>query len=157
MCFDCLNNLQILRLEKFDQIEKCHFCEKFIEQIFSKKKSIYSLLQCSKCQNRFHSKCDGYLNEDPEIISHMKNFSLNIICSKCDFDEREKIRKTLNEYKLQTMKAIESNLFSTFEMIITDENQLNQIQIYFSKLQSSNLQTFLNDLLLIIRRLLNHN
>lgn len=50
-------------------------------------------------------------------------------------------------------------------MIISNENQLNQIQIYITNLeqlyesrqQSLNLQTFLNHLLFIIRRVLNPN
>jgi hypothetical protein len=101
MCYDCLNNIKLIRLEKNDNIEKCHLCEKYIEQILLKKKQINYLLQCIKCKNRFHSKCDGYLNEDVEIIPHIKNLFLNIICSKCDLDEREKIRRNLIEYKLQ--------------------------------------------------------
>jgi hypothetical protein len=60
------------------------------------------------------------------------------------------------------MKTIESSISSIFQLLITDENQLNKIQIYISNLQqlheprhqSLNLHKFLNDLLLIIRRLL---
>jgi hypothetical protein len=102
MCFDCLNNMKLIRLQKNDNIEKCHLCEKYIEQIFSKnQKQINYLLQCIKCKNRFHPKCDGYLNEDAGIIPHIKHLCLNIVCSKCDLDEREKIRKYLTEYKIQ--------------------------------------------------------
>lgn len=100
MCYDCLNNMKLIRLDKNDNMEKCNLCEKYIEQILSKQQ-MNSLLQCIKCKNRFHSKCDGYLNEDVQIIPHIKNLCLNIICSKCDLDEREKIRKNLIEYKLQ--------------------------------------------------------
>ena len=97
MCFDCLNNMKLIRLQKNDNIEKCHLCEKFIEQISSN----YNLLQCLKCKNRFHPKCDGYLTEDTAIIPHIKHLCLNTICSKCDLDEREEIGKYLIEYKLQ--------------------------------------------------------
>jgi hypothetical protein len=106
MCYDCFNNMKIIYQEKNDNIEKCHFCEKFIEQILLKQNQINYLFQCIKCKNRFHSKCDGYLNEDVQIIPQIKNLSLNIICSKCDLDEREKIRKYLREYKLQGKKLI---------------------------------------------------
>jgi hypothetical protein len=101
MCYDCFNNMKLLRLEKNDQIEKCHLCEKYLEQILTKLQSKTSLLQCMKCKNRFHSKCDGYGNEDTQMIPHIKNLCLNIICSKCDSEEREKIRKSLMEYKIQ--------------------------------------------------------
>ena len=63
MCNDCLNNMKILRTNKIDQIEKCHLCEKFIEQFLTKPKPLFSLslignkkeekikhlLQCIKC------------------------------------------------------------------------------------------------------------
>jgi len=115
MCYDCFNHMKIIYHEKNDKIEKCYFCEKYIEQILLKPKQINYLFQCFKCKNRFHSKCDGYLNEDAQIIPQMKNLSLNIICSKCDLDERENIRKYLRDYKLQGKKLIikrnESNLF----------------------------------------------
>ena len=104
MCFDCLNNIKLIRMQKNDNIERCHLCEKYIEQIFLKQpqKQTKCLLRCIKCKNRFHPKCDGYLNEDTEIIPHIKNLCLSIVCSKCDLDEREKIKKYLMEYKLQS-------------------------------------------------------
>lgn len=105
MCIDCLNNLKLIYLNKNDNIEKCFLCEKYIEQIITKQEK-NCLLQCIKCKNRFHSKCDGYLNEDISIIPHIKNLSFNIICSKCDLDERDKIRKDLIEYKLQGRKRV---------------------------------------------------
>jgi len=105
MCFDCLNNIKLIRIQKNDNIEKCHFCEKYIEQINSKQQIVH-FLQCIKCKNRFHPKCDGYLNEDSAIIPHIKNLCLNIICSKCDVDEGLKIRKYLLEYKLQGEKIL---------------------------------------------------
>jgi hypothetical protein len=101
----------LLRLEKNDQIEKCHLCEKYLEQILTKSPS---LLQCMKCKNRFHSKCDGYGNEDTQMIPHIKNLCLNIICSKCDSEEREKIRKCLIEYKIQgkdLYRSIEKDVY----------------------------------------------
>ena len=60
------------------------------------------------------------------------------------------------------MKCILSSISSILELIISDENDLNHIQfsilnlqqLHESRYQSLNLQTFLNDLLLIIRRLL---
>jgi hypothetical protein len=103
MCFDCLNNMKLVLQEKNDNIEKCHLCEKYIEQILTKQQR-NSLLQCIKCKNRFHPKCDGYLNEDAILIPHIKNLCLNIICSKCDFDESQKIKKFLLEYKTEGKK-----------------------------------------------------
>ncbi|UJR31282.1 hypothetical protein I4U23_018782 [Adineta vaga] len=165
MCFDCLNNIKLIRLEKNENIEKCHLCEKYIEQIYSKQRQqINSFLQCIKCKHRFHPKCDGYLNEDAAILPHMKNFCSNVICSKCDLDEGGKIRKYLLEYKLQTIETISSTLLSTLELIISDSNNFNKLQtsifnlqqLHESRQQSSNLHTYLNDLLSIIRRLLTH-
>lgn len=101
MCYDCLHQLKILQQEKNDNIDKCHLCEKYVEQILSKAKPVNYLFQCFKCKHRFHSKCDGYLNEDAQIIPRMNDLCLNIVCSKCDTEEREKIRKHLREYKLQ--------------------------------------------------------
>ena len=104
MCVECLNNLKRIRLEKNDNIERCHLCEKYIEQIYSKERQqINTFLQCIKCKHRFHPKCDEYLNEDAIIIPQMKtNLCLNVICSKCDLEEGEKIRKALLDYKLQS-------------------------------------------------------
>ncbi|CAF4746094.1 unnamed protein product [Rotaria sp. Silwood1] len=165
MCIDCLNNIKLIRIQKNDNIEKCHLCEKYIEQILFKQKQINYFLQCIKCKNRFHPKCDGYLNEDAEIIPHIKYLCLNMICSKCDLDEKEKIKKYLMEYKLQSIKTILSNILSTLKLIIFDEIRLNKIQSYILNLQQLheshdqylNLHIFLNDLLIIIRRLLTNN
>jgi hypothetical protein len=63
------------------------------------------------------------------------------------------------------IKTIESSISSTFPLMITDKNQLNNIQIYVSNLQelyesrnqSLNLHKFLNDLILIIRHFLTNN
>ncbi|CAF3763812.1 unnamed protein product [Rotaria sordida] len=60
------------------------------------------------------------------------------------------------------MKTILSNILSTLEFIISDENRLNKIQSYILNLQQLhesrdqylNLHIFLNDLLIIIRRFL---
>jgi hypothetical protein len=115
MCLDCLNNMKIIRTNKNDKIEKCHLCEKFIEQFIIKPKPLFSLslignqsqqrinnlLQCIKCKHRFHPICDGYLNEDITLIPYIKNISMNIICSKCDCNQRENIRNSLINYKLQ--------------------------------------------------------
>jgi hypothetical protein len=104
--------MKILRTNKNDQIEKCHLCEKFIEQFITKPKPLFSLslignkteekikhlLQCIKCKYHFHPKCDGYLNED---VTFIKNISTNIICSKCDSNQREFIKNSLMNYKLQ--------------------------------------------------------
>ena len=100
MCTDCLTNLKFLRIHKNDQIEKCHFCEKFIEQIFIKSQT-NSLLQCSKCQHRFHPKCDGYISEDALFLPHINHLASTIVCSKCDYDQRDKTQKSLLDYKLQ--------------------------------------------------------
>jgi len=112
MCIDCLNNMKIIRTKKNDKIEKCHLCDKFIEQFIKKPKPLFSLslignqsqqkthhlLQCIKCKHHFHPICDGYLNEDVTLIPYI---SINIICSKCDYEQRENIRKFLINYKLQ--------------------------------------------------------
>jgi hypothetical protein len=63
---------------------------------------------------------------------------------------------------ISAMKIIISSISSTLELMISDENYLNKIQfsilnlqeLHESRHQSLNLHTFLNDLLLIIRRLL---
>jgi hypothetical protein len=102
MCFDCLSNIKLIRTEKNENIERCHLCEKYIEQIYSKQQQqIISFLQCTKCKHRFHPKCDGYLDEDATIIPQMRNLGCKVICSKCDSSERGRIRKYLLEYKLQ--------------------------------------------------------
>jgi hypothetical protein len=112
MCTDCLNNMKMLRTNKNDKIEKCHLCEKFIEQFITKPKPLFSLslignqpkskvnylLQCYQCQHRFHPICDGYLNEDVTLISYI---SMKIICSKCNDEQRENVRNSLINYKLQ--------------------------------------------------------
>ncbi|CAF3372679.1 unnamed protein product [Rotaria socialis] len=167
MCFDCVNSIKLIRMQKNDNIEKCHLCEKYIEQMFPKQqqKQINYFLQCIKCRNRFHPKCDGYLNEDADIIPHIRHLCLNIICSKCDSDEKEKLKKSLLDYKLQCLKTILSSILSTLQLIVYDENRLNKIQSYTSNLQklhesreqSLNLNIFLNDLLTLIRRLLTSN
>lgn len=116
MCTNCLNNLKIIRTNnKNDKIEKCHLCEKFIEQFITKPKPLFSLslignqtqqkskslFQCIQCKHRFHPICDGYLNEDVTLIPFIKNLSINIICSKCDSNQKENIRNSLINYKLQ--------------------------------------------------------
>ncbi|CAF4703283.1 unnamed protein product, partial [Rotaria socialis] len=108
MCFDCVNSIKLIRMQKNDNIEKCHLCEKYIEQMFPKQqqKQINYFLQCIKCRNRFHPKCDGYLNEDADIIPHIRHLCLNIICSKCDSDEKEKLKKSLLDYKLQCKNSL---------------------------------------------------
>lgn len=94
MCLDCLNNMKIIRTNKNDNIE----------QFIQKPKPLFSLtldgnktqpkmnylLQCIKCKHRFHPKCDGYLNEDAALIPYIKNISTNIICSKCDYNQKKK-------------------------------------------------------------------
>ncbi|CAF4802181.1 unnamed protein product, partial [Rotaria sp. Silwood2] len=40
MCIDCLNNIKLIRIQKNDNIEKCHLCEKYIEQIIFKHKCL---------------------------------------------------------------------------------------------------------------------
>ncbi|CAF0824467.1 unnamed protein product [Adineta steineri] len=166
MCYDCLNNIKLIRLEKNDNIDKCHLCEKYIEQIYSKQQQqLTYFLQCIKCKNRFHPKCDGYLNEDSAIIPNITNLYTHIICSKCDLDERIKTKKYLLEYKLQAIETIISSILSLLQIIISDENHLNKLQSYILNLQQLhesrheflNLHIFLNDLLLIIRRLLTNN
>lgn len=99
MCHDCLNNFKFLRLHKNDQIERCHFCEKYLEQI-SIKSQKQVLFQCSKCQLRFHPKCDGFLNEDPLLLSEMKKS--NIVCSKCDVEQRNQIQNCLVDSKIES-------------------------------------------------------
>ena len=115
MCSNCLNNMKIIRTIKTNNIEKCHLCEKFIEQFITKPKPLFSLtlvgnqsqqktntlLQCIKCKHRFHPKCDGYLNEDVVIVPYVKNISTNMVCSKCDSIERENIKKSLTNHKIQ--------------------------------------------------------
>ena len=59
------------------------------------------------------------------------------------------------------MKTIQSNIFSTFQLIITDDNQLTQMEKYLTHLQQFheshpqifNLQQYLNDFLAIIQHL----
>lgn len=71
----------------------------------------------------------------------------------------------MNRIYLLAIKTIESNISSTFRLIINDEEKLNQIENYFlnlqqlheSHIQSLNLQIYLNDLLLIIQRFLPYN
>jgi hypothetical protein len=115
MCLDCLNNMKRIRTNKNNNIEKCHLCGKFIEQFITKPKPLFSLtlignqsqekmnnlLQCMKCKHRFHPKCDGYLNEDVTLLPYIKNISKNIICSKCDYNQRENIKNSLISYKIQ--------------------------------------------------------
>ena len=102
MCTDCFDRFEVLHREKNDHMDKCHFCEKYLEQIRFKNAHQNCLLQCCKCKHRFHAKCDGYLNEDVQILSRIDHLTLNVICSKCDTDEREKIRQDLREYKIQS-------------------------------------------------------
>ena len=153
MCFDCFNQLKILRIEKHDQIDKCLFCEKFIEQISTKDKSPWSLLRCTKCQYRFHSKCDGYFPEDLPILTQMK---LNLICSKCDRQQHDFIRQQLNQIKQTILDNLSIDLSNIFQLI-----SHQQIETYFQSLnkyhqkyfQSIHLEFFLNDLLYLIRRI----
>lgn len=115
MCSTCLNNIKSIRTNKAEKIEKCHLCEKFIEQFLSKPKPLFSLslignqpkpkfsylLQCHQCQHRFHPSCDGYFNEDVLLIPYL---SIKIICSKCDEDQRRNIQKKLINYKIQSRR-----------------------------------------------------
>ncbi|CAF4812089.1 unnamed protein product [Rotaria sp. Silwood1] len=178
MCSDCLNNMKIIRTNKTNQIEKCHLCERFIEQFITKPKPLFSLtlignqsqqkiqnlLQCIKCKHRFHPKCDGYLNEDIILIPYIKNISTNIICSKCDYNQKENIKQSLINYKLQVVKNIITSITSTLQIMIAEENRLNNMKHYMSKLQqlhqscnqSLNLHAFINDLLIIVQHLLDN-
>ena len=113
MCSTCLNNMKLIRTSKAEKIEKCHLCDKFIEQFITKPKPLFSLslignqpkpkvnylLQCQQCQHRFHPYCDGYLNEDALIIPHR---SIKITCSKCDDQQRRTIQQALINYKIQS-------------------------------------------------------
>ena len=115
MCSTCLNNMKLIRTTKSEKIEKCHLCEKFIEQFITKPKPLFSLslignqpkpkvnylFQCQQCQHRFHPVCDGYLNEDVLIIPYL---SIKITCSKCvhDYHQRKNIQQALINYKIQS-------------------------------------------------------
>ena len=183
MCADCLTNLKFLRVHKNDQIEKCHFCEKYIEQIFIKSQN-NSLLQCSKCQHRFHPKCDGYISEDALFLPQMNHLASTMICSKCDYDQRDKTQKHLLDYKLQGKQlrksvwrcwivafhlAMQTTLIKVSSILermsMTEEHRakvqsdlVNLQQLHESRRPSFNLHAFLNDLLLLIRRLfINHD
>ncbi|CAF3914064.1 unnamed protein product [Adineta steineri] len=187
MCSDCLNNMKIFRANKNDKIEKCHLCEKFIEQYITKPKPLFSmtligkqtpqkinnLLQCIKCKHHFHPICDGYLNEDVTLITYIKDICSSIICSKCDINQKENIKNSLTNYKLQgdynqgaapVVKNTIASITSTLQIIISEENHLNNMKVYMSNLQqlhqsrnqSLNLHAFINDLLIIIQRLLDN-
>ena len=115
MCSDCLKNMKIIRTTKPNNIEKCHLCDRFIEQFITKPKPLFSLslignqtqrqvhplLQCIQCKHRYHPKCDGYLNEDVTLITYIKDMDANIVCSKCDYNQKENIKKCLINYKFQ--------------------------------------------------------
>ncbi|CAF1127439.1 unnamed protein product [Rotaria sordida] len=178
MCLDCLNNMKIIRTNKINQIKKCHLCEKFIEQFITKPKPLFSLtlignkiekknqnlLQCIKCKHYFHPKCDGYLNEDIILIPYIKNISTNIICSKCNYDQKEDIQKSLINYKLQVIKNTIASITSTLQIMISEENRLNNMKYYMSNLQQLhqsrnqllNLHAFINDLFIIVQHLLDN-
>ncbi|CAF4234065.1 unnamed protein product, partial [Adineta steineri] len=148
MCSDCLNNMKIFRANKNDNIEKCHLCEKFIEQYITKPKPLFSmtligkqtpqkinnLLQCIKCKHHFHPICDGYLNDDVTLITYIQDICSNIICSKCDINQKENIKNSLTNYKLQVVKNTIASITSTLQIIISEENHLNNMKVYMSNL-----------------------
>ena len=158
MCGDCLNNFKFLRLHKNDQIDRCHLCDKYLEQILIKSQN-HILLQCTKCQHRFHPRCDGFLNEDSLLLSQMNKQPSMVVCSKCDIDQKNQIQKDLLDSKLRTMRMIQTNLISILKRIFNDENSWQKLhsslihleQLHESRQRSFNLHAFLNDVLILVR------
>ena len=157
MCNDCSNNFKFLRLHKNDQIDRCAFCEKFIEQILIKNQNSSSaLLQCSQCQHRFHPKCDQFISEDVLLL-----LSTPIVCSKCDQIRHEQIRRDLNEFKRETIENLVEKLFVVVRQISSNDRKLSStIQRDFQQLKHLhqsrqnhlNLHAFLIDIYLLIQR-----